>query len=154
MSVGGGRERPRGRHYAVKMAICTHPLRSLRKFESTGLPGADHSRPCQALPRLGQAEAVDERIEGVSSEIEVFARQDVGCERLMSVPGVGPIISSAIVAAIGSGDAFAKGRDFAARLGPTPQADLAARCYDGHLGTRSQNSLGRRTFSKIFAVGY
>ena len=119
MSVGGGRERPRGRHYAVKMAICTHPLRSLRKFESTGLPGADHSRPCQALPRLGQAEAVDERIEGVSSEIEVFARQDVGCERLMSVPGVGPIISSAMVAAIGSGDT-AKGRDFTAWLALVP----------------------------------
>ena len=93
-------------------------------------------------------------IEGVSSETEVLARRDVCCERLMSAPGIGPIISSAMVAAIGSGDAFAKGRDFAARLGPSPQADLAARCYDGHLGTRSQNSLGRRTFSKIFAVGY
>jgi len=31
----------------------------------------------------------------------------------MSVPGTGPIISSAMVAAIGSGDAFAKGRDLA-----------------------------------------
>jgi transposase len=35
-------------------------------------------------------------------------------DRLMSVPGIDPIISSAIVAAIGSGDAFSKGRDFAA----------------------------------------
>ena len=43
-----------------------------------------------------------------------MARQDAGCERLMSVPGIGPIISSAMVAAIGTGDAFAKGRDFAA----------------------------------------
>ena len=58
--VGGGRERPRGRHYlniAARVAICMHPLRSLPKFESTGLPGADHGRPCQAVPRLGQAEA-------------------------------------------------------------------------------------------------
>jgi hypothetical protein len=31
----------------------------------------------------------------------------------MSVPGVGPIISSAMVAAIGAGEAFSKGRDFA-----------------------------------------
>jgi hypothetical protein len=30
----------------------------------------------------------------------------------MTVPGIGPIISSAIVAAIGTGDAFSKGRDF------------------------------------------
>jgi hypothetical protein len=31
----------------------------------------------------------------------------------MSVPGIGPIISSAMVAAIGTGDSFSKGRDFA-----------------------------------------
>ena len=34
--------------------------------------------------------------------------------RLMSVPGIGPIISSAMIAAIGAGDVFSKGRDFAA----------------------------------------
>jgi len=39
----------------------------------------------------------------------------------MSVPGIGPIISSAMVAAIGNADAFAKGRDFAAWLGLVPK---------------------------------
>ncbi len=39
----------------------------------------------------------------------------------MSVPGIGPIISSAMVAAIGTGDAFTKGRDFAAWLGLVPK---------------------------------
>jgi len=39
----------------------------------------------------------------------------------MSVPGVGPIISSAMVAAIGAGDAFSKGREFAAWLGLVPR---------------------------------
>jgi transposase len=38
----------------------------------------------------------------------------------MSVPGIGPIISSAMVAAIGARDAFTKGRDFAAWLGLVP----------------------------------
>jgi transposase len=60
---------------------------------------------------------LDDRIDQLSSEIAVLARQDAGCERLMSVPGIGPIISSAMVAAIGTGDAFSKGRDFAAWLG-------------------------------------
>ena len=50
---------------------------------------------------------LDERIEGLSSEIEQLAKQDAGCERLTSIPGIGPIISSAIVAAIGTGDAAA-----------------------------------------------
>ena len=64
---------------------------------------------------------LDERVEGLSNEIETIARQDAGCERLMSVPGIGTIISSAMVAAIGAGDVFTKGRDFAAWLGLVPK---------------------------------
>ena len=60
---------------------------------------------------------LDERVESLSGEIEAVARQDADCERLMSVPGIGPIISSAMVAAIGRGEVFAKGRDFGAWLG-------------------------------------
>src|SRR6201988_4538001 len=40
---------------------------------------------------------LDARVEGLSNEIETIARQDAGCERLMSVPGIGPIISNAMV---------------------------------------------------------
>ena len=63
---------------------------------------------------------LDERVKGLSSEIESVARQDAGCKRLMSVPGIGPIISSAMVAAISSGEVFSKGRDFGAWLGLRP----------------------------------
>ena len=45
----------------------------------------------------------------------------------MSVPGIGPIISSAMVAAIGNGDAFFKGRGFAAWLGLVPKTDFNRR---------------------------
>src|SRR6266516_4367069 len=64
---------------------------------------------------------LDARIDDLSNEIEALARQDKGCERLMTVPGIGPIISSAMVAAIGTGDAFSKGRDFGAWLGLVPK---------------------------------
>src|SRR3974390_191365 len=67
---------------------------------------------------------LDERIEGLSSEIDALARHDAACERLMSVPGVGPIISSAMVAAVGTGEVFSKGRDFAAWRGLVPKQDL------------------------------
>ena len=70
---------------------------------------------------------LDERIEGLSGDLEELARRDAGCERLMSVPGIGPIISSAMVAAIGTGDGFSKGRDFAAWLGLRAQAGLDRR---------------------------
>ena len=66
---------------------------------------------------------LDERIATVSAEIEALAKQDDGCQRLMSVPGVGPIISSAVVAAIGNGAGFRQGRDFGAWLGLVPKQE-------------------------------
>ncbi len=80
---------------------------------------------------------LDARIEDLSSEIEALARQDKGCERLMTVPGIGPIISSAMVAAIGTGDAFSKGRDFGAWLGPR-QSLFAHSVRAGRLGRVGQ----------------
>ena len=64
---------------------------------------------------------LDERIEPVTNEIETLAKSDSNCRRVMTVPGIGPIISSAMVAAIGSGAAFAKGRDFSAWIGLVPR---------------------------------
>ena len=85
---------------------------------------------------------LDERIEGLSSEIEVLARQDAGCERLMSVPGIGPIVSSAMVAAIGTGDAFTKGRDFSAWLGLVPkQISTGDRTILGKISKRGNRYL-------------
>src|SRR5438045_6349456 len=83
-----------------------------------------------------------ERIEGLSSEIQAVALQDAGCERLMSVPGIGPIISSAMVAAIGAGDAFSKGRDFAAWLGLVPrQMSTGDRTILGKISKRGNRYL-------------
>jgi transposase len=69
----------------------------------------------------GDWRRLDERIEGLSTDITSLVEQDPTCERLMAVPGIGPIISSATVAAIGTGDVFSKGRDFAAWLGLVPR---------------------------------
>ncbi len=64
---------------------------------------------------------LDRRIDAVSDEIEAISKQDEDCRRLMSVPGIGPVISSAIVAAVGAGEAFSRGRDFGAWLGLVPR---------------------------------
>jgi transposase len=85
---------------------------------------------------------LDERIEDLSGEIKQLAKQDAGCERLMSVPGIGPIISSAMVAAIGAGDAFSKGRDFAAWLGLVPrQISTGDRTILGRISKRGNRYL-------------
>jgi transposase len=90
----------------------------------------------------GDWRRLDERIEGLSSEIEALARQDQGCARLMSVPGIGPIISSAMVAAIGTGDPFSKGRDFGAWLGLVPkQMSTGDRTILGNISRRGNRYL-------------
>ena len=90
----------------------------------------------------GDWRRLDERIEGLSAEIKVLAEEDSGCERLMTVPGIGPIISSAMVAAVGSGEAFAKGRDFAAWLGLVPkQISTGDRTILGKISKRGNRYL-------------
>jgi transposase len=94
----------------------------------------------------GDWRRLDERIEDLSGEIDALAHHDKGCERLMTVPGVGPIISSAIVAAIGTGDAFSKGRDFGAWLGLVPkQMSTGDRTILGSISRR-----GNRYLRKLF----
>ena len=120
------------------------------RFLRAGLPGILATPPDVLSPRMARVieeladdwRRLDERIEGLSSEIEALARQDSGCERLMSVPGIGPTISSAMVAAIGTGEAFCKGRDFAAWLGLVPrQISTGDRTILGKISKRGNRYL-------------
>ncbi|HTO45292.1 MAG TPA: IS110 family transposase [Burkholderiales bacterium] len=90
----------------------------------------------------GDWRRLDARIEGLTREIETLAHQDQHCERLMTVPGIGPIISSAMVAAIGTGDVFSKGRDFGAWLGLVPkQISTGDRTILGGISRRGNRHL-------------
>jgi transposase len=85
---------------------------------------------------------LDGRIETVSDEIKMLSEQDDGAKRLMTVPGIGPIISTATVAAIGSGDVFSKGRDFGAWLGLVPrQMSTGGRTVLGPISKRGNRYL-------------
>ena len=101
------------------------------------------SRMVHVIENLsGDWHRLDERIEGLSGEIKAIACQDASCERLMTVPGIGPIISSATVAAIGGGDTFSKGRDFAAWLGLVPkQMSTGDRTILGKISKRGNRYL-------------
>ena len=91
---------------------------------------------------IGDWRRLDERIHAVSLEIQLLAQDDPSCERLMTVPGIGPIISSATVAAIGTGDAFSKGRDFGAWLGLVPkQISTGDRTILGKISKRGNRYL-------------
>lgn len=62
-----------------------------------------------------------ERIETLTDEIEQISHREANCRRLMSVPGIGPMISTAAVAAIGTGEAFERDRNYGAWLGLVPR---------------------------------
>jgi transposase len=114
------------------------------------LPGILATRSDALSPRLlhiiedlvADWRRLDERIDNVSLQIEALASEDAGCERLMTVPGIGPIISSATVAAIGAGDVFTKGRDFSAWLGLVPkQISTGDRTILGKISKRGNKYL-------------
>jgi transposase len=101
---------------------------------------------------MGDWAYLDERITRVTDEIEGLARNDVNCGQLMTVPGIGPIIASAMVAAIGNGAAFAKGRDFAAWLGLVPkQMSTGDRTILGRITKRGNRYL-RMLLSRALAL--
>lgn len=49
---------------------------------------------------------MDDRIDKVSKEIEEISRAEENCVNVMTVPGIGPMISTAMVLAIGEGEAL------------------------------------------------
>ena len=92
---------------------------------------------------------LDTRVDDVTREIVQLARQDQNCKRLQGVPGVGPLTASAVVAAIGNGAAFAKGRDFSAWLGLVPkQLSTGGRTILGSI-----SRCGNRYLRTLFVQG-
>ena len=69
----------------------------------------------------GDLAELDRRVGELDGEIEAIAKSDPVAQRLQQLRGVGPVIATALVAAVGSGKQFAKGRDLAVSLGLTPK---------------------------------
>jgi transposase len=70
---------------------------------------------------VGQIDALDEAIGAIDRELAASVKADETAKRLMTIPGVGPVTASAIMATIQDASAFASGREFAAFLGLTPR---------------------------------
>ena len=120
------------------------------RFLRAGLPQILATRTDVLSPRMvhviealaGDWRRLDERIEGLSADIETLVQHDPACQRLMTVPGIGPVISSAMVAAIGRGEVFSKGRDFGAWLGLVPkQTSTGDRTILGRISKRGNRYL-------------
>ena len=64
---------------------------------------------------------LDERIKMHDDELANMVKEIPAAQRLTTLDGVGPIVATALVAALGTGKGFSRGRDFAVTLGLTPK---------------------------------
>jgi transposase len=64
---------------------------------------------------------LEERMAELDRRLLEVARGDAACVRLAAVPGIGPVIATALVATVGDARAFASGRHLAAWVGLVPR---------------------------------
>jgi transposase len=64
---------------------------------------------------------LEQRINDLTKEIEAIADREDVARRLMTIPGVGALGATALLAAVGSGRQFQKAPDLAAWLGLVPR---------------------------------
>jgi transposase len=104
-------------------------LRKGRRYVDAALPGilADTDSKLSGSVRVLlmelklELEQLADKIERSDQSIEHIARENEACQRLVVMPGIGPVTATALIATIGNGSAFRKGRDFAAWLGVVPE---------------------------------
>jgi len=101
------------------------------------------------LPLSQQIDALDAGIAAIDKEIAALARNDATARRLMTIPGVGPLTASAIVATVRDLSAFASGREFAAWLGLTPRQNSSG----GKERLGRITKMGDRYLRKLLVVG-
>jgi transposase len=95
------------------------------------------------LPKL------EEQIAGLDREIARRAKEDATARRLTTIPGVGPITATALVALAPPAEAFRCGRDFSAWLGLTP----VQRSSGGKQKLGQVSKMGERTLRRLLVIG-
>jgi transposase len=100
-------------------------------------------------PLVRQIDAIDGEIAAIDDEITALVKADETARRLMTIPGIGPITASAIIATIQDIAAFASGREFAAFLGLTPRQNASG----GKERLGRITKMGDRYLRKLLVVG-
>lgn len=104
---------------------------------------ASHKLMVDMLAELGK------QIAGLDREIARRAKEDAAARRLMTIPGIGPIAATAIIALAPPIETFRKGRDFAAWLGLAPRQHSTG----GKQRLGSISKMGERTIRRLLIIG-
>lgn len=115
----------------------------------------DHSSdlPAEARPVLAiiaqSLRALQGQIAQLDTEIAARAKRDPVARRLMTIPGVGPVVATALVALAPAASTFKRGRDFAAWVGLTPRQHSSG--GKERLGRTSK--MGERSLRRLLILG-
>jgi transposase len=112
-------------HFAEFGIVVGQGIRNVERLLALLETAGDQRLPALAAEMLGilaaQLRYVAEQVKEVEVKLLAWHRADETSRRLQSVPGLGPITASAIVATVGDPKQFKSGRQFAAWLGLVPQ---------------------------------
>jgi transposase len=93
-------------------------VQALVSDSDSGLPEALRPVLCEAAREISELE---QRIRALEQQLEQLAREDARIERLRTIPGVGLLTATALVAFLGDVARFPSGRHLASYLGLTPR---------------------------------
>jgi len=94
---------------------------------------------------IAEFEALDKRIAEIDRKLVTICRTDERCKRLVTLPGVGPVIATALVATVDDGKHFSSGRALAAWIGLGPrQYTTGGKPRLGGIGKRGNQYLRRQ----------
>ncbi len=94
---------------------------------------------------IAEFQALDARITAIDRKLAAICRKDERCKRLSTLPGVGPVVATALIAAIDDGRHFASGGALAAWIGLVPrQYTTGGKPRLGGIGKRGNHYLRRQ----------
>jgi transposase len=125
-----------------------HARAMMAKIEDPSCPLPHRARDV-FLAMIASVKALDEQIVILDREVTQRAQEDPTARRLMTIPGIGPITATAIVALAPPPETFRKGRDFAAWLGLTPRQ----RSTGGKQKLGAISKMGDRTLRRLIIIG-
>lgn len=102
---------PEGNAGLLRLLVCALDA------PDTSLPPAAREAMAMLAAHLRDTDA---KIDALEHEILAWHRSNADSQRVATIPGIGPLIASAIVATIGDPRRFRTGRDFSAWLGLVP----------------------------------
>ena len=113
----------------------------------------DSGLPADAIATLkvlvGALTQLEAEIGKLDAEIARRAKEDEVARRLMTVPGIGPLIATAIAVLAPPPDTFRKARDFAAWLGLTPRQHSTG----GKQRLGATTKMGERSLRRLLIIG-